>query len=170
MARQKIVIIGGGFGGANTARVLTSLLGQEHKVTLIDRNIDSYLCGSFPLLIVGEREREQVHRSLGSLAGQGVNFVQAEVEEIDTSSKTVTASSGKLEYDYLVLATGAVYDWGAVPGSGAAHSFYNLDTAERLRQELASFSKGRIAIAVAALPLQVSSRAIRDRDDARVGV
>ncbi|MCI0441019.1 MAG: NAD(P)/FAD-dependent oxidoreductase, partial [Chloroflexi bacterium] len=139
-------------GGAAAARAAMSLLGREHEVTLIDRSAESYLCGSFPLLIVGEREREQAHRSLASLAGQGVKFLQAEVQEIDTSAKTVTTSSGKLEYDYLVVATGAVYDWGAVPGSGAAHSFYNLETAERLRRELGAFRKGRIIIAVSRLP------------------
>lgn len=127
-------------------------MGRDHEVTVIDRSKQAYLCGSFPLLIVGERESNKVRRSLGSLTRRGVRHLEAEVESVDTSSHTVTTSAGKQEYDYLVLASGAVYDWDAVPGARNAYSFYNIDTARRLRRKLASFRNGRVIIAVASLP------------------
>jgi sulfide:quinone oxidoreductase len=152
MPGKKIVIIGGGFGGAAAARAARALLGREHEVTLVDRSRRAYLCGSFPLLIVGEREADKVSRSLGSLARRGVRYLEAEVEGVDTASRTVATSAGKLEYDYLALAPGAVYDWEAVPGANTAYSFYNIETARRLRRKLASFRKGRVVIAVASVP------------------
>ena len=134
------------------ARTARSLLGAEHQVTLIDRNRRTYLCGGFPLLIVGEREAAKLSRSLGFLANRGVSFVQAEVRRIDTRAQEVVTDSGEFGYDYLVIATGAEYDWSAVPGSSEAYSFYSIDTARRLRRKLAGFRRGRIVIAVSSLP------------------
>ena len=152
MAGKKVVVLGGGFGGVAAARTARTLLDSTHQVTVIDRKRRTYLCGSFPLLIVGERVAARVSRSLGSLANRGVRYVPAEVRDIDTGSRTVATSAGKLEYDDLVLAPGAAYDWDAVPGSGDAYSFYDLESARRLRRKLSSFRKGRVVIAVSSLP------------------
>ena len=152
MPGKKVVVIGGGFGGAAAARTARALLGRDHEVILVDRSRRSYLCGSFPLLIVGERESAKVSRSLGSLSRRGVRCVEAEVEQVDTASRTITTAAGKQEYDYLVLAPGAVYDWDAVPGARTAYSFYNIETARLLRRKLNTFRSGRVVIAVSALP------------------
>jgi NADH dehydrogenase FAD-containing subunit len=55
MSGRRIVVIGGGFGGVAAAWTALSLLGSEHSVTLVDRLRRTYMCGSLPLLIVGER-------------------------------------------------------------------------------------------------------------------
>jgi sulfide:quinone oxidoreductase len=105
-----------------------------------------------PLLIVGEREVRKTGRSLGQLANRGINFLESEIHAIDTGNRTVETALGKLEYDYLVVALGATYDWNAVPGSDFAYSFYDLETARRLRRRLSRFRRGRVAIGVAAPP------------------
>jgi sulfide:quinone oxidoreductase len=152
MAGKKIVVVGGGLGGVAAARTARAMLGLEHDVLLLDRNKRTYLCGSFPLLIIGEREASKVSRSLGSLAKRGVRHLQAEVEAIDTVSRTVKSSEGTLDYDFLVLAPGAAYDWDAVPESSSAYSFYDLASARRLRRKLAPFRKGPVLITVASVP------------------
>lgn len=152
MTGQRIAVLGGGFGGAATARVLRKLLDTSHSVMLIDRRRRTYLCGSLPWLIVGEREADKVSRSLGALAQRGVQYVQAEVEGIRLAEGRIHTSAGIQAFDYLVVATGAEYDWAAVPGSAEAHSFYNIETARRLRDALRRFRSGRIVIAVAGLP------------------
>lgn len=152
MAGKKVVVIGGGFGGAAAAIKARASLDAEHIVTLVDRNRKTFLCGMNPLLIVGQREVERSSRSLGVLANRGINFLQAEVSSIDYAGKTVDTSGGTLEYDYLVIAAGAEYDWDHVPGSAEAYSFYNIDTARRLRRRLSRIKKGRIAIGVASVP------------------
>ena len=152
MTGRKVVVIGGGFGGVAAARTARAMLGLEHEVLLLDRNRRTYLCGSFPQLIVGERQAAKVSRSLGSLANRGVRHLQTEVEAIDTDARTVTSSAGTLDYDYLVLAPGAAYDWDAVPGASSAYSFYDLASARRLRRKLLNFRMGRVLIAVASVP------------------
>ncbi|MCH9035781.1 MAG: NAD(P)/FAD-dependent oxidoreductase [Chloroflexi bacterium] len=152
MTAKRIAVLGGGFGGVAAARTARALLSREHQVTLIDRKKRTYLCGAFPLLIVGERELLKSSRSLGLLANRGIRYLQDEVQSIDTASMTLETSQGKLEYDYLVLAPGAVDDWDAVPGAEAAYSFYDMESARRLRRRLRTFRKGRIVIGVARMP------------------
>ena len=152
MPGKHIVILGGGFGGVAAARTIRLLLDAEHTVTLVDRQRRTYLCGSLPWLIVGERKPARISRSLGALIQRGVHYVESEVEGIDLANRRVHTASGPLPYDYLVVATGAEYDWDAVPGSSLEHSFYNLETARRLRAALRGFRKGRVVIAVSRLP------------------
>ncbi|MBI4311393.1 MAG: FAD-dependent oxidoreductase [Chloroflexi bacterium] len=152
MPGKRVVILGGGFGGAAAARTLRKLLPAEHTVTLVDRQRRTYLCGSLPWLIVGERQPEKISRSLGALIQRGVAYAEAEIEGIDLSERRVALGNGALDFDYLVVATGAEYDWNAVPGARQAHSFYSLGTARSLRDALRSFRKGRIVIAVSRLP------------------
>ena len=152
MTGRKILVLGGGFGGAAAARTARALLDREHQVTLVDHDRRTYLCGSFPLLIVGERQPAKVSRSLGSLANRGIEYIQAEIKSIDAGSRRVATSVGKMDCDFLVLAMGAGYDWSAVPGSADAFSFYDLENAKRLRGTLSALRGGRIVIAVASLP------------------
>lgn len=152
MAGKRTVIVGGGFGGAAAARTLRRLLDAEHTVTLVDRQRRTYLCASMVWLIVGERTAQQASRSLGALTQRGVQYVQAEVESIDLPNRVVRCAGRVLPFDYLIVATGAEYDWEAVPGSAGAHSFYSVETARRLRDALRGFRRGRIVIAVARLP------------------
>jgi sulfide:quinone oxidoreductase len=149
---KKVVILGGGFGGVAAARMARSLLPVEHSVTLIDRSRVTRLCGMNPMLIVGERDVRKTGRSLGQLANRGIEFVESEIDSIDSAGKTVKTGSGTFEYDYLIVGLGASYDWDAVPGSDVAYSFYNLETARRLRRRLSRFRRGRLAISVAAPP------------------
>ncbi len=152
MAGKRIVVLGGGFGGAAAAIRARSLLDMDHEVTLIDRNRRTHLCGANPLLIVGQRESKRSSRSLGLLRNRGVNFVQAEVRALDLDGRSVATADRAYPFDYLIVASGAEYDWSAVPGSERAYSFYNIDTARRLRRKLAAFRRGRIVIGVHSLP------------------
>ena len=152
MPGKKVLVLGGGFGGVAAARVARASLPPEHEVTLIDRDRVSHLCGMNPLFIVGERDVRKTGRSLGQLANRGIDFVEASATEIDTAGRVVHCDTGSYEYDYLVVALGASYDWGAVPGSAEAYSFYDLDTSRRLRRRLSRFRRGTMAICVSAPP------------------
>jgi sulfide:quinone oxidoreductase len=148
-----VVILGGGFGGVAAA---VSLAGTQrpHSVTLVDRHETNYLAGDNPFVVVGARERHQVSRRLRDLARYGVHFIEAEIDRIEPAEKVVRTSSGVLNFDYLVIALGAVYEWDAVPGSHEAYSFYELEQAERLHDRLRDFDRGSIVLGVAAMPIK----------------
>lgn len=147
-----IVILGGGFGGAACAREAADLVGPGHRVTVVDRNRVNYLCGANPFVVVGEGG--PVSRSLDDLDAAEIGVHVAEVAGIDLSDREVRTASGVLPFDYLVVALGATYDWSAVPGSRDAFGFYDLAGAERLRERLAGFSDGTVAIGVAGAPIK----------------
>ena len=83
---------------------------------------------------------------------RGVEYHQAEIEEIDPYNQRVRTSVSTLNFDYLIVSTGTDYDWEAVPGSSQEHSFYSIESATRLRGALQNFRKGRIVIAISRLP------------------
>lgn len=128
------------------------LLGEGHRVTVVDRAEASYLCGANPLLVVGERPREGVTRPLSTLAEHGVELVRDEILAIDLDGRRVQTTRQVLPFDYLVVALGAVYDWEAVPGSADAGSFYDHAHSVALREAVGRFEGGRVVVAVSGVP------------------
>ena len=60
---------------------------------------------------------------------------------------------GSLDWDYLVIATGARLVPDQIPGlAEGAFGFYSLEDAERLREELGRFRGGRVKVGVAGIP------------------
>ena len=61
---------------------------------------------------------------------RGIKFRHATAERIDPSANIVHTDGGDIPYDYLLIATGAKYDWSAVPGlgpeEGTTHSVCNI--------------------------------------------
>ncbi|MCZ6538827.1 MAG: FAD/NAD(P)-binding oxidoreductase, partial [Chloroflexi bacterium] len=152
MAGKKVLVLGGGFGGVQAAISARAALDASHEVTIIDRNRVPHLCGMNPLLIVGERETDKAGRSLGRLANRGIKFVEASIDLIDTSGQKVATSDGTFDFDYLIVALGAQYDWDAVPGARDAYSFYDFDYARRLRRRLSRLKRGKVVIAASKPP------------------
>jgi sulfide:quinone oxidoreductase len=152
MTGKKVLVLGGGFGGVRAAISARAALDSDHEVTIVDRNRMPHLCGMNPLLIVGERETNKTGRSLGRLANRGIKFVEANIDLIDTDAQNVATSAGTLDYDYLVVALGAAYDWDAVPGARDAYSFYDFDYARQLRRRLGRLKRGKIVLAASKPP------------------
>src|SRR3954463_12551540 len=105
----RIVVIGGGFAGLRGAQ---SLSGRGAAITLVDRH--NYHVFQ-PLLY----QVATAVLSPGDIAAplrrilrrhRDVTTVLAEARAIDTVGRTVTLDGGDvLEYDYLVVATGATH-------------------------------------------------------------
>ncbi len=146
------MVLGGGFGGAQAALTTDGLLGDGHRITVVDRSEASYLCGANPLLMVGERPRAGVTRPLATLAEHGIDLVLDEILTIDPDGRRVQTTRQVLPFDYLVVALGAVYDWNAVPGSGAAGSFYDHAHSVALREAVGRFEGGKVVVAVSGAP------------------
>ncbi|MGD2109096.1 MAG: NAD(P)/FAD-dependent oxidoreductase [Phycisphaerae bacterium] len=120
--KPRVVIIGGGFGGAYCAQALQRLLGRRDvEVVLLDRH--NYFV-FYPLLVeagTGSLEPRHAVISLREFL-KGGRFLMADVVDIDPSAHVVryrlTASSDlvELNYDHLVFAVGSVTLVPAIPG------------------------------------------------------
>jgi len=145
-AIQRVLILGGGFGGLYTARRLEKIFKNHEgvEITLISR--ENYFLMTPFLFEAGSGVLEPRHAvtPLRRLFKK-VRFVEAEVEHIDLESRTVLARHApttggeqpyKLHFDHLVLALGGVTNRSLIPGSDNAIGFKTLGDAIFLRNTL----------------------------------
>eukprot|EP00873_Tetraselmis_striata_P029155 jgi/Tetstr1/449419/TSEL_036514.t1 len=116
--RPKVVIIGGGAGGATAARYLAKDSEGAIDITLIEPTKTYYTCFFSNLYIGGFRSFESIGHSYATLASDyGVNVVHDWATGIDRDAKEVAlASGGRVAYDRLVVAPGIDFDYDSVPG------------------------------------------------------
>lgn len=151
--QSTIVVLGGGVGGMVAANEIRQQLPSAHRVVLVEKNPQHAFAPSFLWLMTGEREPDQIRRPLAGLLRRGVELVQAEVLGIDPVQRKVRTTVTELAYDHLIVALGADLVPDAIPGlATASHSFFTLEGAARLRDSLRTFSGGRIAVVVSAMP------------------
>jgi sulfide:quinone oxidoreductase len=147
---KRIVILGAGFGGLETATGLGPVMKEGYEITLIDKKEAFFVGFSKIDVLFGRRTKEQVQYRYENLRLQGVRFVGANVTSIDTDAKSVSTTQGTLAYDYLVVALGASLDNQAIPGfvESGAHEFYSMEGAVRLRPVVEAFSRGTLLMAI----------------------
>jgi sulfide:quinone oxidoreductase len=147
------LVLGGGFGGLALTRALRARLPNEHRIVLVDRSPDFVVGAAKTWVMLGERRAEAVSVPRARLVPDGVTVVRAEVLGIDAARREAETATGRLLCDHLVLALGAELDPGAVPGlASAAHTFYTLDGAKRLRSALEAFDGGRVVLLIPRVP------------------
>ena len=156
MAGKTIVILGGGVGGVVAASRLRQLLGREHRIVIVDRSVWHSFAPSFTWLMLGWRKPERISRDLRSLQRKGIDVLLGEVTGLEIAGRKVTvlvdSQQQELRYDYLIVTLGVDYSAEGVPGLGQAWTYYSLDGADGLREELVNFNGGRIVILISALP------------------
>lgn len=124
-ARARIVIVGGGFGGASAARLLATLL-PSATVTLIDANARYTACPFSNLVLGTDRPLSEQEFGYDGLRQLGVNVVTALVTDVDPVARTISVQSSEtLSYDRLILSPGIDFRWNAIEG-------YDEAAAERL--------------------------------------
>ncbi|HZD40708.1 MAG TPA: FAD-dependent oxidoreductase, partial [Terriglobales bacterium] len=98
-SRKRIVILGGGCGGVVAATKLGRELGQEHDVILIDRRAQHIFMPSFLFVMTGQRQPDDITRSLSNLKKRNVQVIQSEVEGIDPVHRQVRLATETVGYD-----------------------------------------------------------------------
>lgn len=152
---KTVVVLGGGVGGLVAATQLRKRLSREHRVVLVDRTGVHQFAPSFLWLMTRARKSDRVTRPLSRLERKGIEVVVAEAHRIDTQARRVQTTKGEFGYDHLVVSLGAELTPDTVPGlAEAGETFYTLPGAERLRDRLATFQGGRVALVVAAIPFK----------------
>jgi sulfide:quinone oxidoreductase len=150
MAQATVVVLGCGMGGIAAANELRSLLPAPNRVIVIDKDAFGSFPPSYLWLVTGGRRLVSMRRDRSRLARKGIEFVCADIRQIDLETRQVRADSREVRFDYLVIALGAELAPEVIPGLGeTAHTFYTLEGSERLAANLRYFAGGRIVIAIA---------------------
>ncbi len=131
-----IVVVGAGIAGTSAAFELRRELPKDHKITLINPRKTFQFVPSNPWVAVGWRTEEQVSVPLDEqLARLAIGFVAEPVEKVLPQENALTVGGRRIEYDYLVLATGPELAFDEIPGlgpdSGHTQSICTTDHAKR---------------------------------------
>jgi len=115
-ASGRVVVVGGGFGGATAARTLKALE-PKLDVTLVEPNATFTACPFSNNVLAALREISQQQFGYDGVRKAGVTVAQTSATAVDASAKTVRLADGNtLSYDRLVMSPGIDINWGALPG------------------------------------------------------
>ncbi len=156
-SRPKVVVIGGGSGGATAARYLARDSQGALDVVLVEPTRTYYTCYFSNLYLGGFWELEDLGHSYGTLAARhGINVVHDWAIGIDRDAQTVTLAGGDvLDYDRLVISPGIDFVEGSVPGWSVAaqnrmpHSYKAGSQTELLKAQVENMREGGVFAMIA---------------------
>jgi sulfide dehydrogenase [flavocytochrome c] flavoprotein subunit len=115
-SKARVVVVGGGFGGATAAKYL-KMMSPTLDVTLVEKNKIYTSCPLSNEVISGFGELKDLQTGYDGLKKRGINVVFDEVAAIDPAKKSVALKSGKtLAYDAMVVSPGISFNYGGVEG------------------------------------------------------
>jgi NADPH-dependent 2,4-dienoyl-CoA reductase/sulfur reductase-like enzyme len=116
-AVPKVVVIGGGAGGATLAHYLARESAGAIEVTLVEPKEAYTTCFHSNLYLGGFKSFEDITHGYEGLTGAGVTHVRQTAEAIDRDAKSVRLSDGvDIAYDHLVVAPGIEILYDRIPG------------------------------------------------------
>jgi sulfide:quinone oxidoreductase len=158
---DRIVILGGGTGGTLAANRLRRDLGDDCQITVADADGEHLYQPGLLFVPFGRVQPASLVRSRSQQLRRGVGYHQAAADHVDIGARQVHLVDGTvLPYDVLVIASGAALlpeETEGLPRAMAqrrAFTFYDLDGATGLRDALAGFSGGQIAVNVIDMPIK----------------
>ena len=123
-SKAKVVVVGGGYGGATAAKYVRMLSGYQIDVVLVEPNTSFISCPISNLVIGGSKTMGDITSPYGNLSGKhGVTLVKDMVANIDSTKKMVTLAGGaSIGYDKLIISPGIDLMWNSIEGLQAANA------------------------------------------------
>jgi len=119
-SRARVVVIGGGFGGATAAKYIR-MWDPSIDVVLVERESGFTSCPMSNLVLGGFTNMQEISRDYDGLRRHGVQVVRDEAVAIDAAKKTVRlARGGDISYERLVVSPGIDFTFDDVEGYEAA--------------------------------------------------
>ncbi|WP_299832134.1 NAD(P)/FAD-dependent oxidoreductase [uncultured Roseobacter sp.] len=148
--KPRVVVIGGGAGGATAARYIAKDSKGGVDVTLIEPSRTYFTCFFSNLYLGGFKEIDDLGHTYGTLAAKyGINVVHDWAVDVDRDAKTVSLAGGaQLPYDKLILSPGIDFVEGAVDGWSLAaqnampHAYKGGSQTELLKAQVAAMPEG----------------------------
>jgi len=149
----KVVVVGGGFGGATAAKYLRVWSDYGIDVTLVEPNPSFISCPISNLVLGGVKAMADITSPYDALEKKhGVKLVRDRVASIDPDKRLVKLASGSdLPYDRLILSPGIDFMWETLPGMAKAgakdkvlHAWKAGAQTVALRQQLEAMPDGGV--------------------------
>ena len=119
----RVVIVGGGFGGASCAKYL-SRIAPGVEVTLIERDAKFITCPFSNAVLGGLYDMDFITHGYNALRNEhGVKVIHDSATGVDPAAKVVKLAGGStLGYDRLVISPGIDFRWGSIEGYDEVNS------------------------------------------------
>lgn len=123
-SKAKVVVIGGGYGGATAAKYVRLLSDYKIDVVLIEPNEAFVSCPISNLVVGGSKQMADITTPYTALSRRhGVTVVRDSASAIDTTARTVRLAGGAtIGYDKLVVSPGVELQFGSIEGLQAANA------------------------------------------------
>ena len=149
-SKPRVVVIGGGAGGATAARYIAKDSDGAIDVTLVEPSRTYFTCFFSNLYLGGFKDLSDIGHTYGKLASDyGINVVHDWAVDVDRDARTVTLAGGAtLSYDKLILSPGIDFVDGAVPGwdvtaqNAMPHAYKAGSQSELLRAQIEAMPEG----------------------------
>ena len=149
----RVVVIGGGFGGASCAKYLRRL-STDIDVTLVERDSRFMTCPFSNAVLGGLYDMDFITHGYDALRDKyGVKVVHDSAVDIDADTKKVRLAGGSsLQYDRLVVSPGIDLRWNAIEGYDEAasttmpHAWKAGEQTTILRRQLEAMPDGGVVI------------------------
>lgn len=149
--KGRVVVIGGGYGGATAAKYIR-MWDPGIDVVMVERAPMFTSCPISNLVLGGNRSMQDIQHGYDGLRRRGVRVIQDEATAVDAGRKVVRlARGGDLQYDRLIVSPGIDFNFGAIEGYQAAgnrvlHAWKAGEQTVALRQQLEAMKDGGIYI------------------------
>src|SRR5687768_6797960 len=152
-SRARVVVIGGGFGGATAAKYIRTW-DPSIDVVLVERDAGFVSCPISNLVLAGYSSMADISRGYDGLRRHGVTVVRDEVTALDASRKSVKLASGAdINYERLIVSPGVDFTFSDVQGYESAmqagavlHAWKAGPQTVALRRQLEQMSDGGVYI------------------------
>ena len=155
-AKARVVVVGGGAGGATCAHYLAKDSKGALSVTLVEEWPHYTTCFYSNLYLAGWRDLETLIHGYGGLRSAGVEVIPMRAAAVDPMAKMVRLENGEtLAYDKLVLAPGIDLKYDSIEGYSESaaeimpHSWKAGAQTALLRRQLVAMPDGGLFVIVA---------------------
>ena len=150
-AKARVVVIGGGFGGATAAKYIRKW-DPSIDVVMVERSDLFTSCPISNLVLGGFKTMQDIRHSYDGLRRHGIRVVTDEVTAIDAAKRVVKLGrGGDLSYDRLIVSPGIDFMFEQMPnyqkaGNRVLHAWKAGEQTVLLRQQLEAMKDGGVYV------------------------
>ena len=146
-AKPKVVVVGGGYGGATAAKYIAMWSEGKIDVTLVEREAQFVSCPMSNLVLGGSKTLADISVAYDGLNKYGIKRIRGEATGFDPDKKTLTLADGTaLPYDRLVLSPGIDFMLDSLPGLATVDARTNVLAAWKAGPETAALRNQLVAM------------------------
>eukprot|EP00873_Tetraselmis_striata_P025710 jgi/Tetstr1/445974/TSEL_003531.t1 len=159
--RHRVVVVGGGAAGLTVAAQFTRKLGQAADVAVVEPSGFHYYQPWWTMAGGGLVSVEDSRREMGAVMPAGVRWIKERAASFRPDANAVLMEGGKkLEYEYLVVATGIKVDLNSIKGladtvgKNGVSTIYSYDYAGRVWELIRELKQGKAIFTMPNTPVK----------------